>query len=121
MLIPLSLFAAVNAGFLPYEAPVHQLPIQGLPFEAQAIPADFHGTAFPAQYHGGVGDIHAAAYPDAQLQAYPVHAAAPVQHVQHVQHLPQPVVSLQKTIVKHVQVCIVSKCILIGFHCDCSR
>lgn len=103
-MIPLSLLAVVNAGFLPFEAPAQQLQIQELPYGA-AIPADFRAGAFPAA-------IQTSAVPVADIRA-----AAPVQYIQQVQPLAQPVVALEKTIVKHVEVCI----LLIEFYRYCLR
>lgn len=87
--IPLTLLAVVNAGLLPYEAPVQ--PVQHIPVEH--IPVEH-------------APVHVQHVPVEHVPVQPV----PV-HVQPV-HIPQPtqqIVSIQKTIVKEVAVRIVLK------------
>lgn len=107
--MPFALFAAVNAGLLPYQEPVQAVQPLALaaqygaqPFAAQPLAAQ----PLAAQY---------AAVPQLPVPVQHAQLPVPVQHVPiqeqvYVQNvaLPEPtrqVVSVVKTIVKEVQVC----------------
>lgn len=66
VLIPLTLLAAVNAGFLPIEAPLQGLPVETEQFHSAAIPTpQFHSAAIPAP------QFHSVAIPATQFQSFP--------------------------------------------------
>lgn len=95
------LAAAVSAGLLPYQAPIQA--VQHVPIEAPI----HHLQPVPIQH---VPVAHA---PVQQIPVQPVQYV-PIQEQVHVQkvHVPAPtreVVSIQKTIVKEIEVCTILK------------